>query len=168
MRKTMIWRLLGAVVILGVVIQLVPYGHSHTNPPVRKEPAWNSPTTRELSVRACYDCHSNQTVWPWYSQLAPVSWLIRNDVDRGRRRLNFSEWDQPQRGARTASVDRRMQRGSMPPWYYILLHSKANLSDAEKEALMRGLDMTVAQDRPPVAVRAERRERNDRMEEPEG
>ncbi len=167
MWKTMVWRLLGAVVILGVAIQLVPYGHSHTNPPVRKEPAWNSPATRELAVRACYDCHSNQTVWPWYSRIAPVSWLIQNDVDRGRRRLNFSEWDRPQRGARVSAIDRRMQRGSMPPWYYILMHSQATLSEMEKQGLMRGLDVTVAQDRPRGLTQAEEREGKDR-EEPEG
>ncbi len=163
MRKTIIWRLLGAVAILVVVIQLVPYGHDHTNPAVRKEPAWTSPATRELANRACYDCHSNQPFWPWYSQIAPVSWLIQNDVDRGRRRLNFSEWDQPQRGARAGSVDRRIQRGSMPPWYYIVLHSQASLSDAEKQALVQGLDATVTQDRPPVAARAEQHEGKDRM-----
>ncbi len=148
MRKTMIWRLLGAVLILGVATQLVPYGHSHTNPPVRKEPAWNSPTTRELSVRACYDCHSNQTVWPWYAEIAPVSWLIQRDVDTGRQRLNFTEWDRPQRGARAQSIDRRIQRGSMPPWSYILMHDRAKVSEAEKQALMQGLDTTVAQSPP--------------------
>ncbi len=167
MRKTILWRSLGAVAILGIAIQLVPYGHAHTNPPVRQEPTWDSSTTRELAARACYDCHSNQTVWPWYSQIAPMSWLIQNDVDRGRQRLNFSEWSRPQRGARPGSVDRRIQRGSMPPWYYILMHSQANLSDAEKQTLVRGLDATVAQDHPPVAARAEEHERKDRME-PEG
>ncbi len=164
MRKTALWWSLGAVVILGVAIQLVPYGHAHTNPPVRQEPAWDRPTTRELAARACYDCHSNQTVWPWYSQIAPVSWLIQNDVDRGRQRLNFSEWNRPQRGARAGSVDRRIQRGSMPPWYYLLMHSQASLSDAEKQTLVRGLDTTVAQDHPPVATRAEEREGKDREE----
>ena len=56
---------------------IVPFGHSHTNPPVTKEPAWNSPDTRALVQRACFDCHSNQTTWPWYSHVAPVSWLCK-------------------------------------------------------------------------------------------
>ena len=163
MRKTIIWRSLGAVAFLGVAIQLVPYGHAHTNPPIQKEPAWDSPMTRELTARACYDCHSNQTVWPWYALVAPMSWLIQNDVDRGRQRLNFSEWNLPQRGARPGSVDRRIQRKSMPPWYYILMHSQANLSDAENQRLVRGLDATVGQDHPPVAAKAEEYGGKDRL-----
>ena len=155
MRKPGLWQLLGVGVVLGIAIQFVPYGHAHTNPSVRREPAWDTPATRDLVVRACYDCHSNQTVWPWYARIAPVSWLIQRDVDTGRQQLNFSEWDRPQRGARAQSVDRRIQRGSMPPWYYILMHAQAKLSEAEKQALMRGLDATVAKDRPPVAAQAE-------------
>ena len=151
MGRTALWKWFGALVALGVVIQVVPYGHEHANPPVRQEPAWDSPLSRGLALGACYDCHSNQTVWPWYAQFAPVSWLIQRDVDTGRQRLNFSEWDQPQRGARPQSVDRRIQRGSMPPWYYVLMHSQAKLSDGEKQALMQGLDATVAQSPPPPA-----------------
>jgi hypothetical protein len=151
MGKTAPWKWFGALVVLGVAIQFVPYGHEHTNPPVRQEPAWDSSLSRGLALRACYDCHSNQTVWPWYAQFAPVSWLIQRDVDTGRQRLNFSEWDRPQRGARPKSVDRRIQRGSMPPWYYVLMHSQAKLSDGEKQALMQGLDATVAQSPPPQA-----------------
>ena len=62
-----------AVIALLLLIQLVPYGRNHANPPVRQEPAWDSPQTRELAVRACYDCHSNQTAWPWYTNVAPIS-----------------------------------------------------------------------------------------------
>jgi len=151
MGKVALWKWFRALVALGVVIQVVPYGHEHANPPIRQEPAWDSPLSRGLALRACYDCHSNQTIWPWYAQFAPVSWLIQRDVDTGRQRLNFSEWDQPQRGARPQSVDRRIQRGSMPPWYYVLMHSQAKLSDGEKQALMQGLDATVAQSPPPPA-----------------
>lgn len=145
MRKTGLGRLLGILMALGLALQLVPYGHARTNPPVRQEPAWDSPTTQDLAVRACSDCHSNQTVWPWYAKVAPVSWLIQSDVDRGRQRLNFSEWDRPQRKASEAG--RRIQRGSMPPWYYVLMHPKANLSPSGKQALVRGLEGTLAKDR---------------------
>ncbi len=79
------------------LLQLVPYGRNHTNPPVAAEPAWASAQTRALAVRACFDCHSNETTWPWYSNVAPVSWLIQRDVDEGRRRLNFSEWNTTRR-----------------------------------------------------------------------
>src|SRR5215216_1353338 len=89
----------GAAMIVGVlfvVLQLVPYGRRHDNPPTTREPAWDDPTTRALAVRACFDCHSNETRWPWYSYVAPVSWLTQRDVDEGRRELNFSEWDRQQ------------------------------------------------------------------------
>jgi hypothetical protein len=126
--------LVTGVVLLG--IQAVPYGHRHTNPPVRKEPRWDTPQTRELTVRACFDCHSNQTVWPWYSNIAPVSWLVQRDVESGRRELNYSEWDRPQdEGAESAGS---LRTGRMPPWYY----PWARLSSAERQALLRGLETT--------------------------
>jgi hypothetical protein len=92
------WLLLAgiAVIALLALAQAVPYGRAHTNPPVTKEPSWDSPRTRELASRACFDCHSNETRWRWYSNVAPVSWLVQRDVDGGRSAFNFSEWDKPQ------------------------------------------------------------------------
>jgi len=140
MHSKRLWWSLGILVALGVLFQFVPYGRAHTNPPVRQEPAWDSPATRALAVRACFDCHSNQTVWPLYAELAPFSWLVQHDVEDGRRKLNFSEWDRPQREARKAA--REVGRGEMPPWYYVLMHASANLSEADKQALIRGLEAT--------------------------
>ncbi len=131
------------VIILALAIQLVPYGRDHTNPPVQAEPQWNSPETRALAQRACFDCHSNQTVWPWYSNIAPLSWLIQHDVDAGRRTLNFSEWNRPRR--EEEGVTRVIESGRMPPAYYILLHPSAYLSSQETQALIQGLNATVAQ-----------------------
>ena len=128
-------------------MQLVPYGRSHTNPPVLAEPRWNSPQTRELARRACFDCHSNLTTWPWYSSIAPVSWLVQRDVDGGRSSLNFSEWNRPQDGAGDAVE--AVAGGSMPPWFYPLLHPKANLSSAEKQKLEAGLAATL-RNSPPI------------------
>ena len=96
MRKWILRGILASVVLL-VVIQLVPYGRNHSNPPVTQEVKWDSSRTRELAVGACYDCHSNETVWPWYSNVAPVSWLVYADVKSGRETLNFSEWDRAAR-----------------------------------------------------------------------
>ncbi len=59
-----------------ILLQIIPYGHNHTNPPIVEEPAWDSPQTRAVVKKACFDCHSNETVWPWYSNIAPLSWLI--------------------------------------------------------------------------------------------
>ena len=128
---------LGVLVLLFAVIQAIPYGRDHSNPLVRQEPAWNSPETRALVVDACYDCHSNQTAWPWYSNVAPVSWLAQRDVDNGRSTLNFSEWDRPQHGADESAE--KVQEKEMPPTYYGWLHPKARLSSAERQALIQGL-----------------------------
>ncbi len=76
---------------LFLVIQLLPFGRDHTNPVVVSEPNWDSPATRSLAQRACFDCHSNESVWPWYSNIAPVSWLVYNDVIEGRSQMNFSD-----------------------------------------------------------------------------
>ncbi len=124
-----------------VLLQFVPYGRNHTNPPVRQEPAWDSPNTAALVRRACFDCHSNETAWPWYSNVAPVSWLVQRDVDEGRRKLNFSEWDRPQKNADEAAE--QIQKGEMPPWFYLPLHPQARLSQGEKQALMGGLQATL-------------------------
>jgi hypothetical protein len=129
-----------AAIGLFILIQLVPFGHNHTNPPVVQEPNWNSPQTRQLAVRACFDCHSNQTAWPWYTNVAPISWLTERDVVEGRRRLNFSEWNGLQRSAR--EMTRNISGGEMPPFYYVWLHPTANLSAADKLSLIDGLNAT--------------------------
>ena len=129
-----------AVVIVFLAIQLIPYGRDHTNPPVTAEPAWDTAQTRALAVRACFDCHSNETVWPWYSNVAPLSWLVQRDVDEGRETLNFSEWDRPQEGEEAAESVRER---SMPPRQYVITHPDARLSDAELEALANGLAATL-------------------------
>ena len=132
--------LVAAALIGFGLLQLVPYGRNHTNPPVSAEPAWDSPQTRDLAKRACFDCHSNETTWPWYSNVAPVSWLIQRDVDEGRLRLNFSEWNRPQR--ERGRLARIVNEGEMPPWYYVILHPTANLSTAETQQLVNGLNAT--------------------------
>lgn len=130
------------VVALGLLIQLVPYGKNHTNPPVVAEPAWDSPQTRALAQRACFDCHSNETVWPWYSNIAPVSWLVQRDVTEGREKLNFSEWGQ--RRMRDADEAGEVVReGEMPLPIYLLQHPEARLTAVEKEAFASGLENTL-------------------------
>lgn len=140
MQRLATWGLV-AVGVLLLLIQLVPYGRDHTNPPVRREPAWDSPSTRALAVRACFDCHSNATVWPWYANVAPLSWLAQRDVEEGRKSLNFSEWDRPQEEAGEAAET--VQRGTMPPVQYLLLHPEARLTDSERQDLIAGLQATL-------------------------
>ncbi len=126
--------------VLLLAIQLVPYGR-HDNPPVREEPVWDSPKTRDLAVRACFDCHSNEVVWPWYSNIAPMSWYVQSHVDEGRSELNFSEWDLEQDEADEAVET--IRDGSMPPWYYTLPGIGRGFSDSELDELARGLEATL-------------------------
>jgi Haem-binding domain len=123
---------LGVGVIL-VAIQLYPYGRTHQNPSTNIEPTWKSPEDRALVERACFDCHSNLTKWPWYSNVAPVSWLVQHDTEDGRKHLNFSEWNRPQKNILEASEE--VGEGKMPMPIYVFMHSEAALSDAEKAKL---------------------------------
>ena len=141
-----LWGGIGAIGRFAL-IQVIPYGHSHANPPVTGEPSWDSPRTEVLFTQACGDCHSNLTTWPWYSNVAPVSWLVQSDVDGGRSELNVSEWDRPQDGA--GDVVEQIEGGGMPPSYYTWMHSSAKLSATEKQALVRGWQATMRRS-PPI------------------
>jgi mono/diheme cytochrome c family protein len=136
-KRSIVFLALGGIVVVVVALQLIPYGHNHTNPPVQVEPQWNSPRTRELFVRACADCHSNESVWPWYSNIAPVSWLVQHDVDEGRQKFNVSVLS---RGSDEAAE--KVAEGKMPLAIYTLLHPEANLSASEKQELIQGLQAT--------------------------
>jgi hypothetical protein len=125
-----------AVFALFFLIQLVPYGRNHTNPPVTSEPKWATPHARELAQRACFDCHSNETTWGWYTNIAPFSWLIQHDVDEGRQKLNFSEWATTRHSRELSEV---ILEGSMPPIQYTLPHPNSVLTDAEKQELADSL-----------------------------
>lgn len=129
-----------AAIVLFVLIQLVPYGRDHENPPVVAEPAWDSPRTRELFFRACKDCHSHETVWPWYGSIAPASWLLQRDVEEGRSHFNVSRWGQGKQEADEAAS--MVRKGEMPPWFYLPAHPEARLTDPEQQELIRGLVAT--------------------------
>ena len=135
-RAILKWTLLGLVALL-VVIQLVPYGRDHTNPAGGRRIAWDSQRTEQLMRGACMDCHSNETAWPWYSNVAPVSWLVQSDVDEGRRELNLSTGE-----AELEEMIETIRGGSMPPWQYKPTHPGARLSDQDKQDLIRGLRAT--------------------------
>jgi Haem-binding domain len=143
--RAVVWRVLKpTLVVFGLfllAIQLIPYGRAHANPPVLAEPAWDSPTTRDLAVRACFDCHSNETAWPWYSNIAPVSWLVERDVDGGRNKANWSEWGRHP-GDESSESAETVREGSMPPGAFTLIHSEARLTDQEMETLIAGLVTT--------------------------
>lgn len=126
-----------------IAIQAVPYGRDHNNPPVVREPDWNTPETRALAKRACFDCHSNETVWPWYSFVAPISWLVYSDVKEGRTELNFSDWrDGRREGEKASEIRKQIDEGEMPPLQYRLVHAEARLTVEEKRLLIEGLTAT--------------------------
>jgi hypothetical protein len=146
MKKTIkrIVLVVGGILLVGfIAIQLVPV--DRTNPPVLSEPNWDSPQTRELAQRACFDCHSNETVWPWYSYVAPVSWTVARDVQVGRQVINFSDWAHVRGEGRSAGeMAEVISGGWMPPAKYLQAHPDAQLTQAEKDALIQGLRATLS------------------------
>jgi len=142
-----VWGAIGAIV---VGAQLVHFDRSA--PPRRDDVVAPPEVTRALRS-ACFDCHSNETTWPWYSQIAPFSWLIEHDVEEGRRRLNFSEWHEYASDPGTVSgklteIARSVERGDMAPWYYRVLHPAAALSIAQRDLLIEWAKSAAADDHP--------------------
>lgn len=132
---------LSLLVVVLVAVQAIPYGRNHRNPPVLAEPFWDSPETRAVVKNACFDCHSNETNWPWYSHIAPASWLMQHDVDAARARLNFSEW---RRGYDPDDIEAALKR-RMPLKFYLTLNPHARLGPSDRIFLMRGLTRTIEQ-----------------------
>jgi len=129
-----------AAFVILALIQFIPYGRDHQNPPVTNEPAWDTPRTRSLFFTACRDCHSNETAWPWYASVAPASWLVYHDVVEGRSHFNVSRWGQGKQDADEAAE--MVREGEMPPWVYLPAHPEARLSDADRRDLIQGLIAT--------------------------
>jgi heme-binding protein len=132
--------LMRAAVVLAaalVLAQFVPVDRA--NPPLGGEvPA--PPEVRAILKRACYDCHSNETVWPWYGRVAPFDWLMERDVREGRREVNFSTFaDAPlkRRQRKWMEIPEQIEKGEMPPWFYTAVHPEARLSEADRSALIR-------------------------------
>jgi hypothetical protein len=132
--KTLTYSFVSFIVAVAI-IQFFPV--KKTNPPVETEgPA---PTqVKTILHRACYDCHSNETVWPWYSKIAPVSWLVTNDVHEGRGEINFSTWNsysQKKRYEVLGKVWKEVKEDNMPPLQYRIMHQEARLTAEDKTAL---------------------------------
>jgi hypothetical protein len=134
--RTVLKRLaLGAIVVLAL-IQLVPYGRAHEDPTPTRQVRFNDARTQKLFDGACADCHSDHTTWPLYSNVAPISWLVQNDVDGGRRRMNLSEWDRRQPDL--DEIQKVIVGGGMPPLQYKVIHGGGRLSSAERQQLAAG------------------------------
>ncbi len=147
-RRRLLKRVVIGLIVLFGLIQLVPYGHDWTNPPVTRAVEWPDATSENIARGACFDCHSNLTDWWWATKVAPSSWLVANDVSGGRKNLNFSEWDRPQ-----PSVDdvvKMVSSGDMPPLQYKLIHGSARLSGAQRDQLAAAIREIYAKDPPPI------------------
>lgn len=155
----------GALLLLVgfIIIQFAPLARHQVNPPIQQEPDWDSPETRSLAERACFDCHSNETEWPWYGKIFPMSVKLQEDVYKGRERLNFSEWSrETDKETNTEQMVELVSKGEMPLPYYLVLHPEAQLSEAETSRLINGLIDTMS---PGEALQAEDTDEVDPMEE---
>jgi hypothetical protein len=143
--RKLILGLIGLGAIGFMVIQFVPAGNFKAaladpgNPPVKNSIVWDSTETERLVRTACYDCHSNETVYPWYARVAPVSWLIARDVNQGRWAMNFSE--DPLDSFNTGDMEWHIYN-DMPPRLYLPLHPEARYNDEQKAQLVAGLKAT--------------------------
>lgn len=142
--RIIILAIVGVIVIGFVVLQLIPPGSINArlaapgNPEVTHTVNWDSPETQKLFYAACADCHSNETRYPWYANIAPVSWLVNKDINEGREHLNISTG----RRIEGDEMIEQIERGKMPPSVYLPMHSDANLTADQKQQLMAGLQAT--------------------------
>ncbi|MCB9497553.1 MAG: heme-binding domain-containing protein [Fibrobacteria bacterium] len=125
----------------GLALAAQAFRPDRTNPAVVAEPSWDSPRTRALAQRACFDCHSHETIWPWYSNLAPASWLVAHHVEEGREHLNFSAIDGSEN---VRKMIKEIRSHDMPTPDYRLMHASARLTEAERDSLVAGLERTFA------------------------
>ena len=139
-RKGLKWT---AIALFGVFAALQFIRPARTNPPVDQTKtiqahALVSPEVAAILDRSCNDCHSNQTRWPWYSQIAPVSWKVAGDVNEGRDHMNLSDWaqySQSEQQSLMKHICREVKDGSMPLRSYLWMHGGAKLSTEDVKTL---------------------------------
>jgi hypothetical protein len=142
-KKKLKWLFVAPVVVF-VLLQFT--NPVCTNPPIFHDlMATNAPPPQVAAIlhAACYDCHSHETRWPWYSHVAPMSWLIASDVNEGRTNLNLSDWpaDDPKRAAKKLeNMSEKIGYGEMPPRKYTMIHVDARLTEGQRKELTDWLD----------------------------
>lgn len=148
--RTYAWAALLALAGAALAAQLVPAERVDSPLPPSSSPSGDiaaPPQIEALLTCACYDCHSNQTRWPWYGRIAPVSWLAARDVSLGRRELNFSEWRSYYPRTRKRKLQwmgRALREHTMPPWGYRLMHPRARLTGAERALLEQWIESEIS------------------------
>jgi hypothetical protein len=139
--KKIIWYIVASGIVLLGLIQIIPFGHDHVNPAVVSEPQWASPEARALVKEHCFQCHSYETVWPWYSNIAPASWLIQFDVNAGRSKFNFSNWNR--NPGELNEMIAAVQEGEMPPIQYWIFHPNSHMNAQQKQVLIDALNNSI-------------------------
>jgi len=139
--KKFFWILVVGAIGLFLLIQLIPFGHTNTNPPTVSEPKWSSPEARAQVKEHCFQCHSNETNWTWYANIAPGSWLIAYDVIEGRDKFNFSDWNN--RPGELDEIVSSIQEGEMPPVQYWIFHPSSRLNAQQKQDLIDALNSSL-------------------------
>lgn len=129
--------------LLLTAVQIWSFTRTYENPPVIEPTKWDSEQTYQLVERACYDCHSNETKWPWYAKVWPMSAKVEYDVVEGRKVLNFSEWSGPYTQAEIDAMAEAVGKEQMPLPYYMVLHPEAQLTERERGDLTNGLIATM-------------------------
>lgn len=137
------WLKIALIVIVAFLVVAQFFRPSFVNPPV--DPAKTlaatavvPPNVQSILDRSCRDCHSNTTVYPWYSKVAPVSWLLARDINDGRHNVNFSEWGnltKKRKLRKLKNICDEVKQGDMPLWFYLPLHPKAKLSGDDVKAI---------------------------------
>ena len=142
------WKLLLLAVLFGFVVAQL-FNPARTNPPVKNDflATTQPPAAVVASLRAaCYDCHSHETIWPWYAKIAPVSWLVVSDTTEGREHLNLSDWPiEPDRAIKKLDrINEALTDGDMPPKKYTLIHANARLTEAQRKEILDWTDAAAA------------------------
>jgi len=138
--KKIVLIILAVLLVIAIGIQLVPV--ERTNPPA-PAPLQVQGAVAEVLRTSCYDCHSNETVWPWYAYVAPVSWLVAGDVVEARKKMNFSEWENMSSGKKSHMAREMMdeiEEGGMPLPKYLRMHPGARLEQEEIELIEEWTD----------------------------
>lgn len=150
------------ITILAVAFVMIQFFQiDKTNPPINKELDFltikKTPETVATNIRnACYDCHSNETKYPWYSNIQPIAWFLKNHIDEGRRELNFSTfatYESKRQLRKLEEAAELVQNGAMPMESYLIMHPEAKLT-AEQKAEMVDYFKTLAKETPTTEVQA--------------
>lgn len=128
----------GILLVLAILLLAQFVRVERANPPVRADIHTDKEIANLLRT-ACYNCHSNETIWPWYANVAPASWLVASDVSEARRNLNFSEWenyDADTQSRKLKEIAEEIEEGAMPPWYYSMIHRRSRLNAEESAQIL--------------------------------